>query len=329
MADAATITPNAAGTSPAAAPAPQKPAETKLDDLMLAMDVVDTLRHQQTVATRELDEDGRKADLVERLRKLYAGQGIQVSDRIIEDGVKALDESRFTYKPTPPSLGRTLATLWVMRRTWGLAIAGVVLASGIAIGGYSYFVVGGARRAAEAAHVEITTTLPAQIAKLARTARDEATAPDATARAAALETAGKAAVARADTPAAKATIADLDKLIVALRETYQVRIVTRPNVKSGVWRLPPGRQSRNHYLIVEAIGPDGRALERSVTSEETQVTKTVTLWGQRVPQATFDRVAADKRDDGIIENAGLGEKRRGELAVKWNMPVDTGTITEW
>ena len=48
-----------------------------------------------------------------------------------------------------------------------------------------------------------------------------------------------------------------------------------------------------------------------------------------MPQATFDRVAADKRDDGIIENATLGEKHRGDLAVKWNMPVDTGTITEW
>lgn len=324
MADVATTQPNAAGTLPAAAPAPQK-----LDDLMLAMDVVDTLRHQETVATRELDEDARKAELVTRLRKLYAGQGIAVPDRIIEDGVKALEESRFTYQPTPPSLGRTLATLWVMRRTWGLAVAGAVLAVVIAAGSYSYVVVGGARRAAEAARIEITETLPASLTKATQTARDEAKAPDALARVATLEAAGKAAVARADAPATRAAIADLGKLTSALRETYTLRIVTRPNVRSGVWRVPPGKQSRNFYLIVEAIGPDGKAIPRAVTSEENQTTKTVTIWGQRVPQATFDRVAADKRDDGIIENADLGEKRRGELAVKWNMPAEAGTITEW
>jgi len=329
MADAATTAPNAAGTLPAAAPAQSKPAEAKLDDIMLAMDVVDTLRHQETVANRELDDDARKAELVERLKKLYAGQGITVPDRIIADGVKALEESRFTYTPTPPSLGRTLATLWVMRRTWGLAIGGGVLALAIAVGGYSYVVVGGAKRAAEAARIEITQTLPTALAKAAQTARDEAKAPDALARVAALETQGKAAVARTDAPAARAAIADLGGLTETLRQTWTVRIVTRPGVKSGVWRVPPGRQSRNYYLIVEAIGPDGKAIPRAVTSEENQTTKTVTLWGQRVPQATYDRVAADKRDDGIIENADLGEKRRGDLAVKWNMPVETGTITEW
>jgi len=31
----------------------------KLDDLMLAMDVVDTLRHQDSFVARELDEDAR------------------------------------------------------------------------------------------------------------------------------------------------------------------------------------------------------------------------------------------------------------------------------
>jgi hypothetical protein len=46
----------------AAAPAaPAKPSteapRPKLDDLMLSMDVVDTLRHQEDLVARELDED--------------------------------------------------------------------------------------------------------------------------------------------------------------------------------------------------------------------------------------------------------------------------------
>jgi hypothetical protein len=35
-----------------------------LDDVMLAMDVVDTLRHQRKVVTRELDETNRDQQLL-------------------------------------------------------------------------------------------------------------------------------------------------------------------------------------------------------------------------------------------------------------------------
>ena len=327
MADTTSTAPtDTAAASPAAAPAP---AKQKLDDLMLAMDVVDTLRHQETVATRELDEDARKAELVERLKKIYASQGITVSDRIIADGVKALEESRFTYQPAAPSFARTMATLWVTRRTWGLAALGLVVAAGIGVGSYSYFVVGGAKRAVEHARVELADTLPKALAKSMQTARDEAKAADAVARVGALAGAGQAAIARSDATAAKAAIVDLDALVGKLRETWRVQIVTRDGVRSGVWRQPPSRNARNYYLIVEAIGPDGKALDREITSEENGTKKTVKLWGQRVPQATFDRVAADKRDDGIIENRLVGEKKRGDLAVTWSMPVETGTITEW
>lgn len=324
MTDVATTSPNAVGVAPAAAPAPQK-----LDDLMLAMDVVDTLRHQETVALRELDDDARKAALVTRLKKLYADQGIQVPDAIIEEGVRSLEESRFSYEPAPPSTARTLALMWVDRGRWAKIIGGTGLALAVVVGGYSYFVVGGARRAAEAQRIEITETLPAALKKAIQTARDEAKVPAATARVDAIAQAGQAAIARKDAPAVKAAVADADALVATLREAYQVRIVSRPGVRSGVFRVPAGRQSRNYYLIVEAIGADGKAIPRTIVSEENQVKKTVTIWGQRVPQATYDGVARDKQDDGIIQNDRLGEKRRGEVDVRWAMPVEAGAITEW
>lgn len=315
-----------AATSPVAAAAP---AKQKLDDLMLAMDVVDTLRHQETVATRELDDDVRKAELVERLKKIYASQGIVVSDRIIADGVKALEESRFSYEPAPASLSRSLAMIWVTRRTWGLAGLAGLVAVGIGIGSYSYFVIGGAKRSAEQARVELSETLPKALTKVVQTARDEAKSADAIATVGSLAKTAQAAVARGDAPAAKAAIAELDGVVGKLRETWRVQIVTRNGERSGLWRQPPSRTSRNYYLVVEAIGANGAVLEREVTSEETGVKKTVKVWGQRVPQTTYDRVAADKRDDGIIENRLVGEKKRGDLAVTWSMPVETGTITEW
>ena len=45
--------------SSAAAPA----APPALDDLMLAMDIVDTLRHDMRIAERELDDGKRRADM--------------------------------------------------------------------------------------------------------------------------------------------------------------------------------------------------------------------------------------------------------------------------
>lgn len=49
----------------------------------------------------------------------------------------------------------------------------------------------------------------------------------------------------------------------------------------------------------------------------------------RVPQPTFDTVAADKRDDGIVQRNRYGVKRRGTVTVDYLMPFDGGMITKW
>ena len=41
-----------------------------LDDIMIAMDVVDTLRHREDLVHRELNEEDREAELIARLRKI-------------------------------------------------------------------------------------------------------------------------------------------------------------------------------------------------------------------------------------------------------------------
>ena len=53
-----------------------------LDDVMLAMDVVDTLRRRERMVARELDEHGRAEDLKQRLRRIYAQQGLDVPDHV-------------------------------------------------------------------------------------------------------------------------------------------------------------------------------------------------------------------------------------------------------
>jgi hypothetical protein len=106
-------------------------------------------------------------------------------------------------------------------------------------------------------------------------------------------------------------------------------IIADTDEDSGVWRYPPNSDTRNYYLIVEAIGSDGRRMRMDITNEETGRTHSERRWAVRVPEQTFESVKQDKMDDGIIENRTLGHKLRGELNVQYTMPVLGGTITKW
>lgn len=93
--------------------------------------------------------------------------------------------------------------------------------------------------------------------------------------------------------------------------------VSRAGESTGVWRRPPhGSQARNYYLIVEAITPQGEKLSLPIRNEETGTVETVSKFGVRVPQDTFETVARDKRDDGIVQKNRFGEKRRGVVGRK-------------
>src|SRR3974390_821920 len=103
----------------------------ELDQVMLAMDVVDTLRHQQDLVDRELSSDEQDKALIDKVKRMYASQGLEVTDDIIAEGVAALREDRFAYHPPPPRGPLWLARLYVDRGYWakmGAAAAALVLA---------------------------------------------------------------------------------------------------------------------------------------------------------------------------------------------------------
>lgn len=75
-----------------------------LDELMMAMDVVDTLRHDERIALKELGSDERDAAMIQRLREIYTSQGIEVSDRLLREGVENLKQNRFVYSPDRKSV---------------------------------------------------------------------------------------------------------------------------------------------------------------------------------------------------------------------------------
>jgi len=295
-----------------------------LDELMLAMDVVDTIRHRELLVERELGQGERDEALRQRLREIYTSQGLTVTDKIIDQGIKALRESRFVYTPPPPSLGRTLALIWIRRgRILGIFVA-IVIAIGAIWGGYRYGIELPAQRAAEAAKVELAETLPKTLQLAYDNALRESKVTAARTRADQIFSDGRAALANKDAAAARTAVTGLEKLRSELVQTYELRIT------SGVTRAPNDNPDvTNYYLIVEAINANGAAVTLPIINEEDGKISNVSTWGVRVPEDVYDEVREDKNDDGIIENRVLAEKQRGELVPRYAMSVLGGTITSW
>ena len=300
------------------------PVATKppLDDVMLAMDVVDTLRHRERVVERALSAEDQDRALVERLKEIYAGQGIAVGDGVIERGVRDLREDRFRYSPTPPSFARSLARLYVSRGRWGkpvALVAGVLL---VVVVSYQVFV-----RGPEQASI---AALPGELEAAYAAVVDLAEPPAVDAEAARILGDGERALTSGDFDEARAAIAELDSLEAALAAEYTIRVRQAPGELSGVWRIPDTNPSaQNYYLIVEAVDDAGDRLSLPITNEETGESARVRRWGQRVDESTFRAIAEDKQDDGIIQAAVLGEKRRGFIEPEFRAGVQTSAITDW
>ncbi|MBX2806020.1 MAG: tetratricopeptide repeat protein [Hyphomicrobiales bacterium] len=301
-----------------------------LDDVMLSMDVVDTLRQDARIVDRELNDETRRDELIERLRQIYRGQGIEVPDHILEQGVQALEDSRFVYEPPKPGLMVWLATAYVTRWDWGKwAGGGIAVFAAIWLGWQAVYVWPQARKA-EQARIELSETLPDRLSTAYETVDAETDDQDVLARAAQLRDAGHAAAKAGQLEPARKAAQDLTSLLAELRLAFDVQIVSRSGELSGLWRIPRvNPDSRNYYLVVEALDEDGNALEREILNEETGKRETVMKWAVRVPKSVFDRVQDDKLDDGIIQNAVIGEKRRGELETDWRVNMSGGALTQW
>jgi hypothetical protein len=302
-------------TANAGAAAPPRPP---LDDVMLAMDVVDTLRRRERLVQQELDDAGRAQDLKERLRRIYAAQGIEVSDAILEEGVQALKQDRFVYKPPPDGLKMRLARIYVTRHRWGkwglsaLALLVIGIAAWIAL--------------VVAPRHALPHDLQARHDEVIEVAAD----PAVDARADELLAAGEAALRSGDDGRARAVLAELRQMRDQLEASYRLVVINDPGKMSGVWRVPASNPSaRNYYLIVEAIGPSGRPIKVPIVNEETGKTELVSRWGLRVDETTFQRVAADKEDDGIIQANILGRKAAGQLEPDYAVPTTGAAITQW
>jgi hypothetical protein len=301
-----------------------------LDELMLAMDVVDTLRHQDNLVAREMDETRREAELLERLRAIYKSQGIDVPDDVIRQGVQSIKEDRFVYVPPKGGLGVSLAKVWIARQKVGKTVGAAAVALGLGTGGWWFGIEQPRREEIIKLERQFTEIIPRGLTQGHQEAIAEAKVDAARTRANQLLADGQAAIRRKDAEAGQKAIADLEALRTTLRQEYTLRIVSRPGEPSLVWRVPrTNPNGRNYYAIVEAIDANGRVLNLPIVSEENTRGAVVSKFGVRISDNTYRIISSDKRSDGIVQGNRLGEKKRGELDVNYLMPVLGGYITQW
>lgn len=472
-----------------------------LDEVMLAMDVVDTLRHQRAMVDASLDGERRERDLIERIKQIYASQGIEVADEVIAQGVEALEQDRFTYDAPDRTLSVRLAEIYVDRGKWSKRAAvcvaaivvlwfavtvplqmhtrsqveafagrlgtlrqnavdlgdqaiglraelGAVGAAGVSAGAAD--ILEGAARELDQIDVRVEAlrrdlspgpdpelypdqqtrldgtleqhreTLAAiasglggvrgQVQAVARLASIGSSVRRVMARLDGLDVDSEVAteltrlrgrvdesVAAGDVEGARTRLRQLEQrvdglvgahelrlstrtelqrqlsrlagveveagaarelaelkagiagaldagevddarrdlsrlvdLVDVLDQSYELRILSRDGEQSGIWRRPPrGSTARNYYVIVEAVAADGGIVSLSVTNEENNETSSVRRFGVRVPEAVYEKVKADKLDNGLIDDKVFGVKKRGARAVDYRFEVAGGAITRW
>lgn len=301
-----------------------------LDDVLIAMDIVDTLRHREQLVLHELDADAREQELIQRLKEIYSAQGISVSEDKLRDGVKALEENRFVYTPPKQNWQTKLATLYVKRSSWLKPVSGAIAALIIASGIWHFGVSAPLKAKSQAAQIELTQTFPAELEKLRSEIQDLALDDKVQLRTETYYQDGISASESGQGDGAKAAINSLEQLKADLEAEYTVRIVSRPGEYSGLFRVPDDApHTRNYYLIVEAVDAVDRVLQVPVSSIETQAAKRVKIWGVRVPRSVFDRVSADKKDDSILQFSEIGEKKKGYLTPTYTIETLDGSIFSW
>lgn len=291
------------------------------------MDVVDTLRHDAEMLDHDLSAPDREQKLIARLREIYDAQGIDVPDEILREGVKALDSHRFAYTPQKPSF---LAKAYINRGKWGkpllvlLGIVGMVWAVN-----YAAFEM---PKNAEAKKIEkaLNVGIPKALEEGKKDGLAIAKTAEIKQRVEALYAGGMAAAKAGNHEDATEYSDSLTALNANLQQSYDLRIVSRPRELSGVIRgADDNSDISNFYLIVEGIGASGKPVSVLIISEEDQKPTRVKKWGVRVPKSEFDKVAADKRDDQIIQNSVIGSKKLGFLKPDYDIETLGGLIVEW
>lgn len=329
-----------------------------VDEMLRVMDVATELRKQRETVEKEFAIDETKAMLRERLLAATSVTGERVTESEVDTAIGQYFDSLYTFREPPASFEKTLAHLYVRRGQLSVTLVMVLTLSGV--GWYMLHSTAGAfsRTARSSRQAVQQATSPAdlsrrlqdnakeQAAELEKSVRDMSDRIRAVARDAGIpqeidRLLGELDVAKRQLD--MTSLAELSQrttaLLNQLNEAYEVHIVSGANEKSGIDRYytdADGKRLSGYYVIVEARDASGRSFTRSIRNTETDHLDRVTRWAERVPQVVYDRIKADKKSDGVLNETLFAVKQRGyqgeeiKLVGPDGAPLSRlGQITQW
>ena len=314
------------------APLPGSKDDLALGEMLKILDAASTLRKERTKASLALEDRETKRLLRERLLEAARVSGDRVSDAEVDAAIERYYASLHAFEPAESGLARTLAHLYVRRGRIAAITGGVLVWGGLVwwlfLSGIGPFSKAGRERRALNAAIE---TVEREHAELTALALDPA-----------LDSRFDADLVQARELLKARDVEELERIAESfedmgeeLRREYRLVVVSEPNEYSVVVRDFDDELS-GHYLIVDAVGPDGKPVRMPIRSAEKDRTRVVSRWGEWVPEAVYQRIAADKRADGIVDERLVAEKVRGQLDVEVRMTGADGApielrrqITEW
>ena len=337
---------------------PKSPPQITLDEMLRVMDVATELRQQRETVEKEFAVDETRQMLRERLLAATSITGERVSEVEVDTAIAQYFSTLYTYREPPRSLNVTLAHLYVRRGQLSVSLVLVLALAGASwsmlhtsAGMFSHAVRSLRQTVQQATSpADLSARLQAnaktRASELETTVREMSDRIRAIARDAAIPLEidrwlGELDVAKQQLD--EKSLSELSQrtttLLNQLNEAYEVHIVSGANEQSGVDRYLPESQGKGisgYYVIVEARDADGRVLTRSIRNAEENELEQVTRWAERVPKEVYDRIKADKKADGLLDETLFAVKQRGyqkevvKLVGPDGAPLSrVGQITKW
>jgi hypothetical protein len=298
------------------------------------MDVASTLRKEQALVEQQLNLDQIKAKLREKLLDAARVSGDPVTEEQIDAAVRQYYEQLHEFEEPPFGWQTAVAHLWVRRGPLLLA-AGFVVAAALAFWG----MLAAGMLPGETRDLKLSGQRYAQIESQAQAIEALTSDPTVLAEVAAARTAADGFRQQRDLGQLQAVATEMDALAQALAREYSVSIVAGPGELSGQQRDytdAQGTRVSGFYVIVEARDAQGRPVALPILNRETGQIERASRWGEQVPQDVFERLEADKRADGVLDERAFGVKRRGERELEIVLPdaagqpvARQGQITRW
>lgn len=299
-------------------------------EMQRVMDVARELGRDTDAARRMLGQDAVRQRVRARLLRYAEVSGERITESDIDGAIEHYVHSLLTFREPPWSWEKLIAYGWVFRYRGLAALSfAVVLIGAVWALFWSAFAPLNQQAVAQRAMARQHAAAEEWLRQIKVAA---ATDDQILGRANALHSQVLAADPQRTEIAAQA-VQELEELHRQLWQAFEVRMIGHADAVSLFHREFRDDQSQQYrsagfYAVVQAIDLQGNLVPQWIENVETGARELVDRWAERIPEEVYQRLADDKRADGVLHETAFARKERGRLAWELLLPDSSGKPIE-